>query len=582
MPSTKSKRSVIDAAAPIGVGATDTLGRLASSLGKMGPTEPQFVPCVDVPNTGVLLALPALLANGLLRHTDKLFQLPKGFYGLYTVFLLTAFMLLSRIKSIEGLRYRAPGEWGKLLGLDRIPEVKTVREKIACLAQDGKVKEWSAALCDDWMNENPEHAAFIYIDGHVRVYHGGKANIPKHYVARQKLCLHATCDYWVNAMNGNPFFLIPKDVDPGLLCVLEHEIVPRLEKSIPKQPTQEQLQNDLFLHRFVLVFDREGYSPEFMLRMKALRIACLTYNKHPKEDWPKEEFFPKNVTLVSGEIIEMQLAERGVLLGGKVWVRELRRLMDRGHQTSIITTAYRLDLEAFASGMFARWSQENFFKYMRQHFSLDRLADYSVSEITEATKVVNPKHRSLDGEIRKKVTLQNRQLVRFGAITIEGEIEEKKIEEYQKKKAELQDKIATDQQEIEKLKKERKEIPKHIQLADLPEEERFQRLSTPSKDLLDTIKMIAYRSETAMVNILRESMSRDDDARNFVRCLYQTEGDIIPDEEKGIMMVRLHHMANRSFDATTKQLCVVLNESKTIFPGTKLRLVYEMVSSLNP
>ena len=578
MPSTKSSRTVIDAVAPIGVGATDTLGRLASSLGKMGPTEIQFIPCVDVPNAGVLLALPALLANGLLRHTDKLFQLPKGFYGLYTVFLLTAFMLLSRIKSIEGLRYRAPGEWGKLLGMDRIPEVKTVREKIACLAQDGKVKEWSAALCDDWMNENPEHAAFIYIDGHVRVYHGEKANIPKHYVSRQKLCLHATCDYWVNAMNGNPFFLIPKDVDPGLLSVLENEIVPRLEKSIPKQPTKDQLQNDPHLHRFVLVFDREGYSPEFMLRMKILRIACLTYNKHPKEDWPKEEFFPKKVILVSGEIIEMQLAERGILLGGKVWVRELRRLMQGGHQTSIITTAYRLDLEALASGMFARWSQENFFKYMRQHFSLDRLAEYSVREITAATKVVNPKHRSLDGEIRKKVTLQNRQLVRFGAITIEGEIEAKKIEEYQKKKAELQDKIATDQNEIEKLKKERKEIPKHIQLAELPEEERFQSLCTASKDLLDTIKMIAYRSETAMVNILRESMSRDDDARSFVRCLYQTEGDIIPNEEKGIMTVRLHHMANRSFDATAKQLCIVLNESETIFPGTKLRVVYEMVS----
>lgn len=560
------------------MGATDTLGRLASSLGGMGPAEPQFISCMDVPNAGVLLALPALLANGLLRHTDKLFQLPKGFYGLYTIFLLTAFMLLSRIKSVEGLRYRAPGEWGKLLGLDRIPEVKTVREKIAHLAQDGKVKEWSAALCDDWMNDNPEHAAFIYIDGHVRVYHGEKANLPKHYVSRQKLCLHATCDYWVNAMNGNPFFLIPKDVDPGLLSVLEHEIVPRLEKAIPGQPSQEQLKIDPFLHRFVLVFDREGYSPDYMLRMKILRIACLTYNKHPKEDWAKEEFFSKKVTLISGEVVEMQLAERGVFLGGKVWVRELRRLMEGGHQTSIITTAYRLDLETLAMGMFARWSQENFFKYMRQHFSLDRLADYSVSEITEATRIVNPKHRRLDGEIRSKVGLLNRQLVRFGAITIEGEIEAEKIEEYQKKKAGLQEKIATAQREIEKLKSERKEIPKHIQLVELPEEERFQRLSSPSKDLLDTIKMIAYRAETAMVNILRESMCREDDARSFVRCLYQTEGDIIPNEENGIMMVRLHHMANRSFDETAKQLCVVLNESEIIFPGTKLRLVYEMVS----
>ena len=215
---------------------------------------------------------------------------------------------------------------------------------------------------------------------------------------------------------------------------------------------------------------------------------------------------------------------------------------------------------------------------MRQHFNLDRLADYDISEMPGTTKVVNPKHRCLDGEVRKKVGLLNRKLVKFGSITIEGEIEAEKIERCQKQKAELQEEITAAQKEIERLKVERKETPKHIQLSELPKEERFQRLSAQSKDLLDTVKMIAYRSETAMVNILREFMSREDDARSFVRCLYQTEGDIIPDEGQGILRIRLHHMASRSADETAKQLCTVLNESKTIFPGTKLRLVYEMVS----
>lgn len=178
---------------------------MACSLGGMEPVHPQFQSSLDVPNAGSLLAVPALLANGLLRYTDKHFELPRGFYGLYSIFLLLAFLVLARVKSAEGLRYCAPGEWGKLLGLDRIPEVKTVREKVAHLSENGKAHEWSTVLCQDWMNENPEHAAVLYIDGHVRVYHGNMANLPKHYVARQKLCLRATCDYWVNAMNGAPF-----------------------------------------------------------------------------------------------------------------------------------------------------------------------------------------------------------------------------------------------------------------------------------------------------------------------------------------------------------------------------------------
>lgn len=568
--------------APIGVGATNTLDRIASSLGGMGPVEPQFQACLDVPNAGVLLALPALLSNGLLRHTDTLFQLPRGFYSLYTIFLLAAFMLLARIKSAEGLRYCAPGEWGKLLGLDRIPEVKTIRDKITYLAKEGKAKEWGSLLCQDWMKENPEAAYFLYIDGHVRVYHGKKANLPKHYVARQKLCLNATCDYWVNSMDGNPFFLISKDADPGLLKVLEHEIVPTLEQTIPNQPTKAQLEKDPLLHRFVLVFDREGYSPGFMKRMREKRIACLTYNKYPKEEWPEKEFSLQKVILATGEEVEMFLAEREITLDHSLKVHEVRKLMEGGHQTAIISTAYCLDIRTKAARMFARWSQENFFKYMRQNYNLDKLAEYTVEEAPEATVVVNPKYRQLDSEIRKKTMLLQRKLAAFASITIEGEIEKEKIERYQEKRASLQEKIAIDQKEIETLKMARKTTEKHITLAELPKEERIHRLGSHSKDLLDTIKMIAYRAETAMVNIVRELMSREDDCRAFVKSLYQMEGDIIPEQEKGMLRIRLHRMASRSADEVVQKLCDILNEASIVYPGSNLRIFYEMVSGRNP
>ena len=163
-------------------------------------------------------------------------------------------------------------------------------------------------------------------------------------------------------MGGNPFFLISKDIDPGLLNVLEQEVVPRLEKDVPLRLPQSEFDKDPLLHKFILIFDREGYSPEFILKMKNKNIACLTYNKYPKDDWVKEEFSMHKVKLHSGELVEMQLAERGVFLGKKVWGREVRRLMEGEHQTSIISTAYRLDLIDQAAGMFARWSQENFFK----------------------------------------------------------------------------------------------------------------------------------------------------------------------------------------------------------------------------
>jgi len=228
----------------MGVGATDTPGRMLAAIRGLGPVNSRFEWCADVPKAGVLLALPALLCCGLLAKSPAQFQLPQGYYGLSHIFLLVAFMARARIKTVEGLRYCAPGEWGKVLGLDRIPEARTLRAKLQWLGDEQRVAQWASDLCLDWMQSDPDSAGTLYVDGHVRVYHGAKAHLPKHYVARERLCLRATTDYWVNAAGGRPFFVVHRPVDSGLLAVLEGEIVPRLEKEVPHQPTPEQLAQD--------------------------------------------------------------------------------------------------------------------------------------------------------------------------------------------------------------------------------------------------------------------------------------------------------------------------------------------------
>jgi hypothetical protein len=263
----------------MGVGAADVVGRLAASVGELDAIAPDFTPALDVPNGGLLCALPALLAVGLLKGVERHLQLPKGYYGLDSLLLLLAFMTLARLESIESLRYSAPGEWGKLLGLDRVPEVRTLRAKIQLLAQEDRPEQWNAALCARWMAAAPEQAGVLYIDGHVRVYNGSQTQLPRHYVARQRLCLRATTDYWVNAMDGQPFFVVNQVVDPGLIQVVEQEVVPQLEQRLPAPANGEPLNADPLQHRVTLVFDREGYSPDFLQRMKVQHIACLTYHK---------------------------------------------------------------------------------------------------------------------------------------------------------------------------------------------------------------------------------------------------------------------------------------------------------------
>jgi len=567
--------------AVLGVGATDLYGRLAASLGLFQSVELRFQNCVDIPNGGVLLALPALIANGLFTKIENYFKLPNGYYGLESVFLLLALLALSRIKTIEELRYCAPGEWGKLLGLDRIPETKTLREKVKYLSQNGDIKEWGLELCKGWMeSDHLDAAGLFYIDGHVRVYHGIQTKLPKHYVTREKLCLRATTDYWVNALGGNPFFYVNKAVDPGIIAVLESEIVPHIESCMDLclyRPKERE--TDKPPHQFTLLFDREGYSPDFMKRMLEKRIACITYNKYPKEDWDKEEFVSFAIKTVAGNITCANLAERGVRLSNRLWVREIRRLSKDGHQVSILSTDYHSDLNVVTAELSDRWGQENFFKYMRQHYNLDRLVAYSTEEISDTVKVVNPEYRRLSSEIKKLNGKQGRQAAEFGAIHLDNELQPDKVEAYEQQKAILQKDIEVRKAEITALKLQRSKVKQHILIKDLPKEQQFTQLATPAKYFLDTIKMIAYRAETAMANVVREVMSRVDDARSLLRSVYQLEADLVPNEIDNTLTVKLHYPANLVSAKTIAHLCDEMNATETEFPGTKMKIIYKMGTS---
>jgi hypothetical protein len=229
--------------------------------------------------------------------------------------------------------------------------------------------------------------------------------------------------------------------------------------------------------------------------------------------------------------------------------------------------------------MFARWSQENFFKYAREHFALDRLADYRTEAISEPLRVVNPDYRRLDGQVRSTTGKLTRRLARFAAMTLDESIEPKHVEPFVRRKAALQEDIETLQLDLNALKEKRKETPHHITVEELPEEARFRQLSTQSKHLLDTLKMIAYRAETAMANSLREHLKRPDEARCLLRALYTTEADLLPDPESRTLTVRLHHAANPATDQVIEKLCEELNATETIFPRTNLRLVLKLGST---
>jgi hypothetical protein len=66
------------------------LDRVAASVGILHGADIEFELVEDVPDGGVLLALPSLFLLGLLSKSPEILLTPEGFYPLKSIFLLLA------------------------------------------------------------------------------------------------------------------------------------------------------------------------------------------------------------------------------------------------------------------------------------------------------------------------------------------------------------------------------------------------------------------------------------------------------------------------------------------------------------
>lgn len=573
--STKSERSLTDAQAADGIGTACTRAdeRVEAAFGLTTSASTRFESVSDVPMAGLLAGLPALCANGLLSGLDKHLSLPKGFYSALHILLTLAFMALGRIRRPEGLRHIPPGEFGKVIGLDRVPEVRTLREKTGLLAANGQIQAWMQDLSKSWMQADPDEAGYLYVDGHVRVYGGDVANLPRRFVSRERLCLRGTTDYWVNDCLGRPFFVVSKAVTEGMGEALLNDIVPELLKSVPQQPTQKELDDDPQLHRFVIVFDRECSNYKLISQLWEQRIGAITYRKNVKDKWPTEEFVEEVVPVLGGDSTKMKLAMRQTTLcSGKqsIPVTEVRRLTDTGHQTAIITTAKTLGNTKIASRMFARWCQENFFAYMMQHYDIDGLIEYGAQEIPGTTLVINPKWRTLEKTIKQVRLTEKKHQARLAQYTFKEDHEVQK-------KAECVESVQALQAELDVLRASRKETPKKVTIESLPKEQRPTELLPLSKQFSDTVKMIAYRAETAMVAMLRKYLNKEDEARALVRMLFVSSGDIEPNEQSNTLTLKIHRMATPAHDKALGSLLTDLTDQAFCHPETGAKMIFRLV-----
>jgi hypothetical protein len=525
----------------------------------------------------VLFLLPFLAETGLFSFQNHYQELKKGYYYINFIILLLAFMYLCRIKNPEQLKQLSPGEFGKLLGIDRIPEAKCLRSKLKQISSQEKATQWNMSLAAEW-NESDENE-FYYIDGHVQVYHGHKATLGKKHVSRQKLCLPGMQEFWVNNNTGMPYFYVTGNVNEKLQSAISNEIIPRLINDIACKYTDTELASDPQLPRFTLVFDREAYSPTLFKQLwDDHRVAVITYRKNVKDLWADVDFKPTKI-IIEGIETEMLLAEKEVTINN-VAIREVRRKTTSGHQTSIVTTNKKLTMEDVAIYMFSRWSQENFFRYMRQDYAFDKMAQHAIEQIDEDFEVVNPEYNRLDyrlKKIREKISRRRAKLYSLEHDNINGNLDESGKNNARQVIIEKEMEELVGQEQI--MLNDRNNLSYKIKVKDMPQESRYNKLHLESKHVQNIIKMICYRSETSFANTLSPYYSKSiNEKRMLAKSIIKSNINLVPNYEDNTLTIELYSLATPRDNKAAKEICNILNKQNALYPNTNLKLIYKMAT----
>jgi hypothetical protein len=521
---------------------------------------------------GVMLILPLLARFRIIEIFRKVYKhlslLPV--YGLETLVTLLVFMALLRIKRPEQLKDYSPVALGKPLGMPRSPEQKTVRRKLHILANRNEAHQVMVELGDVWLKQEENLFGFLYLDGHVREYHG-KYDLAKGYSMRSRRPERATTDVWANDRRGDPVFRVTSEINEHLTEM----IWPALREARALCGDDRPI---------TVIFDRGGWSPQLFVELIEAGYTFITYRKGSKSELPVDTFEERTFMAEGRKVTYKLHDETSVQIGSEklVWadgqkkplfLRQVTRLTDTGHQTQVVTPRQDLPAAEVLWRMFFRWRQENFFKYMLQEMDLNALADYGALGVDPKLDRRNPEFVALEKDIKalrskiEKLRSARCELIGDPGATREAPPGFERFVPNDIKEKALREEITGLSISLQELVAERDELPERISAGDL------QRLKSEMKLLTDLIKTVAYRTETELVRMVAPYYARvEDEGRKLIAAALASTADFEVTERE--LRVRVSPQSSPHRSRAIASLCDELNRIRVKVPGTdNLRLV---------
>ncbi len=540
--------------------------RQAARAGLLDGAAPVFCEGTGLALVGALVILPALVAGGLLDAVSKVYGSARRacFYSLGSLVLTVVFSALIGEPRAEGLSRTDPVGLGRLLGLDRAPEVGTWRRRMEALAGMGRGEALVAAMAAAHLTANEDLPGIFHLDGHVRAYHG-RSRLPKAHLARARLAMPGIVDTWVTDARGDGVMVWTGPPGATLSAELTRAMAEiRALVGPDAAPT--------------LVFDRGGWSPKVFAAVIAAGFHILTYRKGKTRPESRSAFEPYHHIDDLGHAHTYHLGDRPVRLAYKegnvdrqVTMRQVTRLdPPSGHQTQVLTTHVDWKLTEVAQRCFDRWRIENFFRYMRPHYALDALDSYAKIGDDLTRSVPNPAKTTAKNVSKAARAAQADAQTALATAATDPDVGPA---EATKAIAAATAALSAAKDNVARTKTAGAAIPARIPLGDLHPD---AVLAEPErKRITDVIRMATYNANSALARALGPHYARaDDEAHSLLRETFRASGDIEIVGDR--LHIRIDPLSAPRRSRAIAALCQELNITETRYPGTDLRLVYSV------
>lgn len=550
-----------------------SVDRALAHAGLLDDAAPVFGTQCNVRSAGLLLAIPILVMHGVFADAVRIFgNIGPAFYGIRNVVATLLLMFLARINRPEHLKEHSPRELGAVLGLDRAPEMKTLRRKIRRLSALGRSLEFMKQLARRHLGRKGSAKLWLFVDGHVSVY-SGKRKLKKQHVTRLRISLPAVLDYWLNDERGDPVLAVSGAAKKGMT-----KLVPRLIEEMRQQGERRPI---------TVIFDREGWSPSMFARLAAMPgVFFLSYRKAgPRKKLPKLPAgdFALYKGEIDGQAVEFELADKSIHLSygprGKrkrLRLRQISRRKENGDQTHIVTNDCESGALLLAYHMFGRWGQENFFKYMGDEADFDGLWTYAMQDGDGDQEVPNPERKKLAAKMNKvKDRLQD--LTRQYGERALGNEESRRptMRGFKIANGDLTQELCRATEELERMKQRHDSLPAMVPIREALKGEKLKQVHVETRRLIHCFRIAVFRAESALRELLRLHYQRwRQDGRTIIQSMLQSSGSL--EVEPGVLRVILAPQSAPHRSRALALLCEELNALGTRFPGSDLLLNFSV------